>query len=133
MSLQKNVTLASRKEISFYYNRRHRSAEDFIIYMCKGTSLRTMDKYLARNDDSLLDHCIDLYYEQQGLCALSGLRMTYSSKPNEPCQISIDRIDNSKNYVKGNVRLVCFWINNAMGSSTLDSLLFFLSNIHFRS
>ena len=40
--------------------------------------------------------------------------------------LQIDRIDNNKGYVKGNIRLLCHWINNAKstyGDELLDEFV----------
>jgi hypothetical protein len=51
--------------------------------------------------------------------------MTYGWEAKNPWQISIDRIDNSLGYEIGNVRLVTWFVNNAIGSLTDDILLRF--------
>lgn len=59
----------------------------------------------------------DLYVKQKGRCAASNLPFNPGFKGLGRCNpygISIDRIDNKKGYVEGNVRLVLTWINNAL-------------------
>jgi hypothetical protein len=55
--------------------------------------------------------------------------MTYGKEKRSPTQISIDRIDNTRGYEIGNVRLVCFWVNNALSNMNLDALLYFSKRI----
>lgn len=45
---------------------------------------------------------------QKGLCALSGVPMTHTSRPVDDRRnnVSLDRIDSSRNYTKANVQLV---------------------------
>lgn len=50
------------------------------------------------------DHLIELWKNQNGICALTGVRMT--TKYNCPFSASADRIDSSKGYVPGNIQLV---------------------------
>jgi hypothetical protein len=60
-----------------------------------------------------------LYTKQKGLCALSGLTLTYNALPKEKqeehiinyCNISVDRIDSTKGYEKDNIQLVCAIVN----------------------
>ena len=52
-----------------------------------------------------------LYDAQEGLCALSNVRMTWATGKTAPTSISMDRIDCSQGYVDGNVRLVCVCVN----------------------
>ena len=56
-------------------------------------------------------HLLELYDQQEGLCALSGVRMTWATGSASPTSISVDRIDPTKGYVEGNVRLVCMAVN----------------------
>ena len=63
---------------------------------------------------------MDIFEKQNGLCALSGVKMTWHQGKILPTSISIDRIDNSKGYVHGNVRLVCVVVN-AFKSTQSDS------------
>jgi|TARA_Y100000114_G_C11585318_1_gene243085 hypothetical protein len=62
----------------------------------------------------------DMYDQQEGLCAYSGMIMTYIKDGTgyHHTNISIDRIDNDLGYTKENVCLVCLAIN--MMKYTLD-------------
>lgn len=62
---------------------------------------------------------LDLYEEQKGLCALSGLPMTRSSD-NSEYSLSIDRIDSESGYTKDNVQLVCWRINTMKSSLSVE-------------
>lgn len=65
-----------------------------------------------RRDNLDIDYMMELYETQGGKCALSGRTMTYQRGNGKvPTNISIDRIDSSKGYVKGNVQLVCCLVN----------------------
>ena len=69
------------------------------------------------------DYLMALYDQQEGLCALSGVRMTWSTGKTEPTSISMDRIDGDKGYVDGNVRLVCMAVNAFRGIMNDENLL----------
>lgn len=66
---------------------------------------------------------MDIFETQEGKCALSGVKMTWHQGKIQPTSISIDRIDNSKGYIPGNVRLVCVVVN-AFKSTQTDSELY---------
>ena len=65
-----------------------------------------------------IDDIKQLYNEQTGLCALSMFRMTHNKQPNDSpthinnrFNISVDRIDSSKDYTVDNIQLVCAIVN----------------------
>jgi|SaaInlStandDraft_4_1057021.scaffolds.fasta_scaffold104024_2 hypothetical protein len=74
----------------------------------------------------------DLWSEQGGRCALSGIVMelprstgAWTSRVNDPLKPSLDRIDNAKGYLKGNVRFVTVMANLARGTFTDDQVVSF--------
>lgn len=101
---------------------RNSSFKMFLAYLFSNTKndCRKKRGYALDID---VDFLFDLYENQNGVCPLTGIKMTYvSGKGRTYSNISIDRIDNSIGYVKGNVRLVCLWANTAKND---------LSNEHF--
>jgi hypothetical protein len=81
-----------------------------------------------------IDDVIALYEKQKGLCAYSGVKMTYSSykikchtrrtwRMTYPYNASIDRIDSLKGYIKGNIQLVCGIVNIMKSDSSEDEFL----------
>ena len=60
------------------------------------------------------DYLWGLWETQDGKCALSKLPMVHEF--NNLCSISVDRVDSELGYAKGNVQLVCKWVNLAKGS-----------------
>jgi len=62
------------------------------------------------------DYLVALWRSQEGACAISGMPMQTQSGTREqknPFRASLDRVNNDRGYVKGNVRFVCHWVNNA--------------------
>ena len=53
-------------------------------------------------------------------CEITGEQFTWG--PREPTSLSIDRINPAKGYTEDNIRLVCWWVNAAMGNWGLDRL-----------
>lgn len=65
-----------------------------------------------------IDDIKDIYNKQNGLCALTGIPLTYTIQNSRNTEnivnkynISVDRIDSTKDYVKDNIQLVCAIIN----------------------
>jgi len=73
------------------------------------------------------DFLYNLYNKQNGLCALSNLKMT--NKRNDLRSISIDRIDSNQPYVKSNIQLVCKWVNLAKNISANEEMLSIIKEI----
>ena len=68
---------------------------------------------------------------QKGLCSLSGTPMSLVFKHNTKSisQVSIDRIDNSDGYIKGNVQLVALGINYMRNTFSLEDTKEFLDKL----
>lgn len=72
------------------------------------------------------DYIVDLYIEQCGKCKISDILMTYKhciETLNSSTNISIDRIDSSKGYIKGNIQLVTSWVNTMKNSKTMEEFI----------
>lgn len=87
------------------------------IKYCNSSARHFISRLLnkkSRNRHLNLDYVMGLYDAQEGLCALSGIKMTHiSGNGRVPTNISIDRIDSNLGYVKGNIQLVCCAVNVA--------------------
>ena len=66
-----------------------------------------------------------IYDKQKGVCAYSGLPMTYikDGAGYHLTNISIDRINNNRGYTKKNVCLVCLAVNMMKYTMDLDELI----------
>lgn len=86
--------------------------------------------------DITSDYLKEVWNNQNGICSLSGLSMILpvgtSGKWNEGCpslRASLDRIDNSLGYVKGNVRFICTIGNYGKGISTDEEFISFCHDV----
>ena len=80
--------------------------------------------------DLELQYIIDLWYIQNGMCALSGLPMTFELKQGRvPTNVSIDKIDRTLGYIKGNIQLVCMACNQIKSDLTEIEMYNFCKNI----
>lgn len=74
----------------------------------------------------------ELYFEQGCKCPISGrdfvltLSEEFKTHPDSP---SLDRVDNDKGYVQGNVRFVTYQVNTALNQFGEDSLIELCKNI----
>jgi hypothetical protein len=93
-------------------------------------------KRYKRECDIDLDYLKNIWDKQSGKCAVTGLQMLEKfihTKKNRtdknPYQASLDRIDNSKGYIKGNVRYVCLMFNIARNDFSDEQVLEFCNNV----
>lgn len=74
----------------------------------------------------------ELWEQQQGKCAVTGLHMTYfprSQRNSTGLNASVDRIDSTDIYRKGNVRLVCSKVNMMKGAGEDADMLWWCKQI----
>ena len=97
----------------------HDHVEFYKVYSTLSATLSDSRKR-ARNMGFTFDldisYMLKIYFDQKGRCKLSKKPLDFKSGTQamkNPYKASIDRINNSKGYVKGNVRLLCHWVNNA--------------------
>lgn len=67
---------------------------------------------------------MNLYNNQKGRCAISGVEMTYNQFGGKcPTNISIDRIDSNRGYELDNVQLVCSLVNTMKMQYSTEELI----------
>jgi hypothetical protein len=91
-----------------------------------GTAVQTGDvsitvkkdkEFRFRNQIELEKHIEELLDGQEGLCALTGLRMSFDDDDDEPeLRCSLDRIDSAGHYERGNLQIVCKFANHWKGA-----------------
>lgn len=87
-----------------------------------------MDRSKSKNleCDITLDFLYQLYKKQEGLCALSGIKMTYDVLSGRTStNISIDKIDPIKGYTQDNIQLVCMAVNEMKNDRSIEELQYF--------
>lgn len=78
------------------------------------------------------EYLVKLWNKQNGKCAVSGIEMDIKSgtlQNKNPYRASLDRINNKKGYVKGNVRFTTHWVNNAKSTWSENIFEDFITNI----
>jgi len=73
----------------------------------------TKDKqFRFSSDTAAQEYAIGLMKQQEGRCALTGLKLLMDGEPgDDQLRYSLDRIDSSKHYESGNLQVVCKFIN----------------------
>ena len=74
----------------------------------------------------------NLWQEQKGKCALSGVYLTHhkDGSGSKEFNASIDRIDPGGNYTKNNIQLVAYRVNMLKHTLTEDMFYWWIKNIH---
>jgi len=111
------------------YNREKRKNDNIRNYFIDviRTSKGVSKKRGINNFNIDVEYLESLYKNQNGLCAISGIKMTHTSgKGKIATNVSIDRIDNSKGYTKDNIQLLCQAINMLKFNMTNSELELFL-------
>lgn len=77
-----------------------------------------------------LEYLEELWKQQKGLCALSGIKMTFELKRGRThTNLSIDKIDRNKGYIIGNIQLVCMACNQIKSDLTDNEVYYFCKKI----
>ena len=90
-------------------------------------------KYAATNVRDLefnidIDYVIETYKSQNGKCALTGWELEFTrggdyDNGTNSRAATIDRIDNDKGYVEGNIQITCWQPNKVKGSLSNNSFV----------
>lgn len=88
-------------------------AEAGIVRVCQAVC-KGKDEYTQqRRDPAFIQHCLEVYHQQEGLCALTRTRITFDPILSPLTCLSLDRLDGKAGYLPGNVRLTTNWANKA--------------------
>ena len=95
----------------------------------------TKCKERKRDFDIDLSYLKELWNTQKGICPYTGLKMDLPNTTRNHSSFrslkkaSLDRIDSSKGYIKGNVEFVCLLINFAKNSYDKEDVVNFISEL----
>lgn len=93
---------------------------------------KTRSKQKKLEFNITLEDVINMYFEQDGKCAITKLDLATESgtrKKANAFRISIDRIDSNGGYTLDNVRLVCWAVNQMKADRTEEEFIFWLKAI----
>ena len=110
----------------------------------KSRALKTQKTF-----DLTLEDWLDIYHKQEGICAISGIKMTYtftersSNEESEsekhtwsiinPYNISPDQNIAGKGYTKDNLQFTCVGVNFMKGNLDDEIFMDFIHKIHLKS
>ena len=77
---------------------------------------------------NLTEEYLKSIYPEDGMCPLLNIQLNWDSDAKHPSKPSLDRIDNNKGYIKGNVQWVSWRANNLMKDASPDELLMLAQN-----
>ena len=87
--------------------------------------------YKKRRASISLDDLMALWEKQSGLCAISGVPMTYSKGCGDAgTNISLDQIIPGGGYALGNIQLVCRIVNIMKWNSSDEKFRFWVKKLH---
>jgi hypothetical protein len=80
--------------------------------------------------DFKIDYLHELWEKQKSKCKISNINMTYiMGQGRIPTNVSIDRIDSNKGYIKNNIQLVCMAVNQMKSDLKIEELVYFCKEI----
>ena len=109
-------------------NRGKRDLDRLLLERWHGVKDRAKKKGLIMNFEWI--YLKELWIKQNGLCVITGLPMTYTMCCGRvSTNVSVDRIDSTKGYIKENIQLICMAVNQMKSDLSLSELFFFCSKI----
>jgi len=108
--------IRSGRGVAYQQERKAKSIESYIAAL--------LNKHTRKELKQQQEKVFALYHKQKGLCALSGVPMTYLCKQGiVPTNASIDRIDPNKGYTLDNIQFVCHMVNIMKWTMSVEGLL----------
>lgn len=125
----KNRTPETQKKISDALSKRNKGN----TYSKKGQFTYYLNKSKNRKYGCNLteEYLQQIWEKQEQKCAYTGILLSlHGVVKRSPTTASLDRIDSSKGYEKGNVHFICYSLNLAKNDFDHDTFTHFLSMIH---
>lgn len=104
------------------YNRKRDATIGGRLYKTKARSEKINVEF------NLTEEYLESIYPTDGICPLLNIALDWASPPYHDSTPSIDRIDNNKGYIKGNVQWVSWRANVLKNNTTPEELLMLAQN-----
>lgn len=129
----KNVERLQKFENNFKYTKYIRQPDKYSNFRWYMKVIRQSSKQSNKEYDVDCEYLKDLWEEQKGICPFTNksliLRTHSKDSLKNPYSASVDRIDNTKGYVKGNIRFVALIYNYARNIFSDDEVINFCNNV----
>lgn len=121
----KNIEHLKKYQNHFNENRYKRQPDEYSNFRWYIKCIRNRGK----DYDIDCEYLKELWQTQNGICPITKKKLelrshSYNNK-SQPYSASLDRIDNTKGYIKGNVRFVCLIFNYARNSFSDNDVINF--------
>jgi len=118
------VARKSEKYKKFYEKKKEEKKFQLFKEFVRRAKMRNVKS--NKGCDITFEFLKELWFEQKAICPYSKRNMTLDESENtSPSTASLDRIDSSKGYIKGNVEFVCLSVNFAKSDFTKNQILEF--------
>ena len=114
-----------------YYSKREgqRGKED-LTKVFENRLKAIKDRNAGNSIDFGIEYLFELWNNQKGVCAVSGIPMTYILYSGKiRTNVSIDRKDSMKGYSRDNIQLVCHIINLMKLDMSMGEMLYYCSAV----
>ena len=116
-------TCSSNRTKNYY----SRNSRNFILQLYTNARRRSLKNKVPF--DMSFDEWMDIYNKQNGVCSMTGIKMTYK-RNNKKCDsrtchtnISPDQKYPGKGYTKDNLHFICWYVNQAKNDMPVDEFV----------
>lgn len=109
--------------------------DEYSPFKYHANKARSRSKQKGYETDLNTEYLKKVWDNQNGLCPYTGIEMELGRTSGDedirktPIKASLDRIDPSKGYIKGNVEFVCYCINVMKNDFSKEQMLNFIKKI----
>lgn len=125
----------NRGNISLLKGYESNRLDEYSPFKYHANKARSRSKQKGYETNLNTEYLKEVWDNQNGLCPYTGIEMELgrTSKDEDikktPIKASLDRIDPSKGYIKGNVEFVCYCVNVMKNDFTKEQMIDFINKI----